>query len=190
MGKRVQSYLAPPRIGSPKPRTTKPGQEEPEKLAEAEERAMAMIRELREGKCDLLGAKMMAHIPKSWPKTVLTKLWPAFTERWGPVVNQRSLGAFKDPATGHIRVWVRLEMRNASRSIHVAFLGDELNIFDLKAKDYPAEALVAPVKKGKLVAFDFQADPPFELQLKGRGKSRTLEMETRPGPKLTFTFVE
>lgn len=60
------------------------------------------------------------------------------------------------------------------------------NIFDLKARDFPVEVDVAPIDDRRLVGFDFQDEAPYELALRGKGKSRALELRTRGGSKLKF----
>lgn len=191
VGRTVLACLAtsPPGRSSNKS-SQRSSKREQAQLAASEERAMAIVAELREGSCELLSQDMMPHIPKSWPSMVLNNLWPKFIERWGDIRSQQCLGAFKDAKTGRTRVWIRLEMEQASRSIEVAFLNDQLNIFDLKARDYPVEAHFAPVAKGKMVGFDFAETPPRELRLKGKGKSQTLELKTRAGSKLTLQRVD
>ena len=153
-------------------------------LKAAEERALAIMTELREGSCELLGADMLPHIPASWPGRVLNQFWPAHLERWGEVREQRSLGAFFDQATNRTRVWIRLEHAKGPRSVEIAFVGDKLNIFDLNARAYPVDVGVAPVDERRLVGFDFRDPPPYELVLKGKGKSRKLEVNSRSGARL------
>lgn len=65
-------------------------------------------------------------------------------------------------------------------------MGGKLNIFDLAAPDYPIEVGVAAVDKKRLVGFDFGSAAPWELSLRGKGKSATLELKTRAGVKLKF----
>ena len=74
--------------------------------------------------------------------------------------------------------------------MEVAFVGDSLNIFDLRARSYPAEVVVAPVGERELVGFDFRKKPPCRLTLQGRGKSRRLELRTRAGDKWSFRRLE
>jgi hypothetical protein len=186
MGTKVLAALSPSGPGSGRPRTASSSRPKARELAEAEERAVAIVAELREGRCDLLGADMLAHIPKSWPDRILHQHWPQHVERWGAVREHRSLGAFFDPVSGRTRVWIRLDQARGERSVEIAFMGGKLNIFDLKARDFPVEVGVAPIDDRRLVGFDFKAEAPYELTLKGKGKSRALELRTRGGSKLKF----
>lgn len=186
MGTKVLAALSPSGPGSGRPRNASSSRPKARELAAAEERAVAIVAELREGRCDLLGADMLAHIPKSWPDRILHQLWPEHVERWGEVRDHRSLGAFFDPASGRTRVWIRLDQARGERSVEIAFVGSKLNIFDLKARDFPVEVGVAPIDDRRLVGFDFQNEAPYELALRGKGKSRALELRTRGGSKLKF----
>jgi CubicO group peptidase (beta-lactamase class C family) len=160
----------------------------PKDVAWAEERALGIVGELADGRCDLLGAELLPHIPESWPKTVLTRLWPAEEERWGELRGTRSLGAWFDAASGRTRVFLRLERERGERSLEVAFVGRALNIFDLQASPAPVELAFVPVAEDRLVAFDFRAEPPAALRVKGGGKE--LELTARSGGRATFRRVQ
>jgi hypothetical protein len=83
-------------------------------------------------------------------------------------------------------VWIRLDQERGERSLEVAFVGSSLHIFDLKARDLPVQVGAVPVDKKRLVGFDLSDDPPYELTLRGKGKSRKLELRVRGGDKLVF----
>jgi len=177
---------APARGDAGASRAAPPASPTARELAAAEERALAMVAGLREGSSERLAADMLPHIPKSWPDDVVNRYWPAQVERWGEVCGQRSLGAFFDPRSGRIRVWIRLDHERGERSLEVAFVGTSLNIFDLNARDFPVEVGVAPVDAERLVGFDFNEQPPCEFVLRGNGKTAQLELESRNGSTLVF----
>jgi len=180
------ALAAPPGRRGGRPRDASSGRPRRRELEAAEERAMAMVAELRGGSCDLLGEDLGPHIHKSWPNRILRRIWPAHVERWGKVRDHRSLGAFYEPSSGRTRVWIRLDQERGERSLEVAFVGSSLHIFDLKARDFPVQVGAVPVDKKRLVGFDLSDDPPYELTLRGKGKSRKLELRVRGGDKLVF----
>ncbi len=159
---------------------------DPEGLARAEERALSMVDGLRNGNIEPLAENMLKHIPKSWPTLVRDKLWPAFLEQHGEVLEMNSLGAFYDASSRRTRVWIRLKLEKRERSIEVAFVGEQLNIFDLKAQAFPSQAHFAAMQGKRMVGFDFQKGAPYELTLSKKGKSQALELTSRSGAKLSF----
>lgn len=154
------------------------------------ERAMQIITNLRNGDVSLIREAMTAMTPKSWPDSVLNSYWPRHLNRWGEIKDQELMAAYFDSGTGRTHAWVRLVQEKATRSIETTFEGETLMTFDLNAPDFPSLVRMAPLKDGSLTGVDHQTKAPCRLKLRGKGKSRRLELKSRNGTKITFKPVE
>lgn len=180
LGADVGAILAPGAPGRSSPRSPAVAA-----TADLEARALAIVDELSKGRNDTLAADLAPRIPSEWPNRVRDQIWPAHVERWGQLEDRRVLGAWHDAAKGQTRVWLRLRHERAERSIEIAFLGNQLAIFDLKSPAWPVEAGAAP-GKDELAGFDFAKQPPFTLTLRVKADAQRLTLEGRDSTKLEF----
>lgn len=151
-------------------------------------RAAEIIAELLAGSSELLGKDLMPHIPSSWPRTILTRTWPEHVKQHGDISSFEEIGARYDPRTKRVSAWVRLHHPEKTTTVEIAFVDQKLNIFDLKASNYPIERAYAPIdKKKRFATFDFSTDklPTMEIEAK-RGGGAALKIKV--GSK-TYEFV-
>ena len=181
IGTDVLAGLTPPpfqRPGASQPRVRSTAPQ-----AQLEARALAIVDGLCEGDIAPFTSSIVSTVPPEWPDRVRDQIWPTYLERWGALQDRRVLGVIDDPATGRVRVWLRLKHERAERSIEIAFVAGKLAIFDLKSPDWPVETGAVPVEDG-LAGFDFVRQPPFELELERKGGKSRLVLAGRDGTKL------
>jgi len=141
-------------------------------------RAAEIIAGLLAGDVEPMERDLMSHLPSSWPRRVLTNIWPEHLEEHGKVGSFEEVGAVEDARSGRVRVWVRLRHEDAESTVEVAFTNRELNIFSLKPKPFPVERAYAPVGKNRFLTYAFSADELPEIEIEtGKRKQATLTIE-------------
>lgn len=187
-GTTVFSALTPMQPGPRPAKNPKPllSEQMVEDLAIAETSALEIVAELRQGKHSKLAANLMPHIPNTWPQSISEIYWPKMVEEHGPVQDHQPLGTFFDQSTNQLRVWIRLKTPTGNHSIEIAFVKDKLNILNLDAPNYPAQANFAPISKTLFTTFNFNSIHTPTLAIDGKAKKRTLTLAPPNAPKLIF----
>lgn len=162
----------------------------PAEMEALEKRTMHIIQSLRDGDAGPLAEKLGPRVPEIWTGHVLDLYLPKHISRWGKIESQELLASYYNSATGRVHVWVRLHQEKGTRSFETTYLQGDLMTFDLNSRPYPFMTSMVPLEDGSLTSFDYQDKPPCTLTLKGKGKSRTLELKSRSGKKMKFRLVE
>jgi CubicO group peptidase (beta-lactamase class C family) len=133
-------------------------------LVELGTRAVRIVEGIARGDTEPLRTHMAPRIPRSWPDTMRSRIWPEHLGQHGELRGARPLGAVA--REGRVEVLLALEHAGGAARALLAFGPAGLERLDWRGPQFPASARLEPVRRGI-----------FRLHVPGRAEGARRKVE-------------